>query len=117
LSDASLGIGLRTNVGYFNPNPNTVSVTFTARKTSDGSSLGAIAVAVPAFSHAQFPVFSLISTVAESDQTEDDFYVSYVVASGSGTTSPPTGGPVFVYLAVGDNFSGDSYYAAGVCGQ
>jgi hypothetical protein len=116
-TDSSAGIGLRTNVGYFNPNPNAVSVTFTARKTSDGSSLGAITIAVPAFSHAQSSVFSLINTVAASDQVQDDFYVSYTVASGSGTSSPPTGGPLFVYMAVGDNFTGDSYYSAGVCGQ
>jgi hypothetical protein len=116
-SDSASGIGLRTNIGYFNPNPNAVSVTFTARKTSDGSSLGAVTVAVPAFSHAQSPVFSLINTVAASDQTQDDFYVGYTVASGSGTASPPTGGPLFVYFAVGDNFTGDSYYSAGVCGQ
>ncbi len=113
---AASGIGLRTNVGYFNPNPNAVSATFTARKTSDGSSLGAVTVTIPAFSHSQFPVFSLINTVAASDQTQDDFYVSYTVASGSGTSSPPTGGPLFVYLAVGDNFTGDSYYSAGICG-
>jgi hypothetical protein len=116
-SDVAVGVGLRTNVGYFNPNPNAVSATFTARKTSDGSSLGAVTVTVPAFSHAQFPVFSLINTVAASDQTQDDFYVTYSVASGSGTALPPTGGPLFVYLAVGDNFTGDSYYSAGVCGQ
>ncbi|HSP94896.1 MAG TPA: CHRD domain-containing protein [Thermoanaerobaculia bacterium] len=116
LSDASLGIGLRTNVGYFNPNPNAVTATFTARKTSDGSSLGAATVTIPAFSHSQFQVFSLINTVAASDQVQDDFYVTYTVASGSGTASPPTGGPLFVYLAVGDNFTGDSYYSAGICG-
>ncbi len=116
-SDAGAGIGLRTNVGYFNPNPNAVSATFTARSTSDGSSLGAVTVSIPALSHAQFPVFSLINTVAAADQAQADFYVSYTVASGSSTASPPTGGPLFVYMAVGDNFTGDSYYSAGVCGQ
>lgn len=116
-ADTASGIGLRTNVGYFNPNPNAVSATFTARKTSDGSSLGAVTVGIPAFSHTQFPVFSLINTVAAPDQTQDDFYVSYTVASGFGTAVPPTGGPLFVYIAVGDNFTGDSYYSAGVCGQ
>jgi hypothetical protein len=116
-AEVSSGIGLRTNVGYFNPNNNSVTATFTARRTSDGSSLGAVTVTVPAFSHAQFPVFSLINTVEASDQKQEDFYVAYSVASGSGTAVPPTGGPLFVYLAVGDNFTGDSYYSAGVCGQ
>jgi hypothetical protein len=104
-SDVALGLGFRTNIGYFNPNAFPVNVTFTARKTSDGSSLGAVTVTVPAFSHAQYPVFSLINTVAPADQKQDDFYVSYLVS----------GGTLFVYAAVGDDFTGDSYYTAGVC--
>jgi hypothetical protein len=112
-ADQAAGIGLRTNVGYFNPNPNPVTVTFTARKTSDGSSLGAVTVTIPGLSHAQFAVFSLINTVAVGDQKQDDFYVNYTVATGATGTA----GPVFVYFAAGDNFTGDSYYSAGVCGQ
>jgi CHRD domain. len=112
-SEITSGIGLRTNVGYFNPNPNPVSATFTARKTSDGSSLGAVTVTIPGLSHAQFPVFTLINTVAPSDLKQDDFYVSYTVSTGATGTA----GPLFVYTAVGDNFTGDSYYTAGVCGQ
>ncbi len=112
-SDITAGIGLRTNIGYFNPNATPVTATFTARKTSDGSSLGAVTVAIPGFSHAQFTVFSLINTVAAADQKQDDFYVSYTVASGATGTA----GPLFVYFAAGDNFTGDSYYSAGVCGQ
>lgn len=114
-SEVASGIGLRTNVGYFNPNALPVSATFTARKTSDGSSLGVVTVTIPSFSHAQFPVFTLINTVAASDQKQDDFYVTYSVSAVSGVTA--SGGPLFVYAAVGDNFTGDSYYTAGVCGQ
>jgi hypothetical protein len=113
-AEITSGIGLRTNVGYFNPNTLAVSATFTARKTSDGSSLGAVTVTIPGLSHAQFPVFSLINSVAASDQKQDDFYVTYSVSAASGVTG--SGGPLFVYLAVGDNFTGDSYYSAGVCG-
>jgi len=105
-AEVTSGIGLRTNVGYFNPNAAAVGATFTARKGSDGSSLGAVTVSIPGFSHAQSPVFSLINTVAAADQKQDDFYVTYSV----------TNGPLFVYLAVADNFTGDSYYSAGVCG-
>ncbi|HKF45662.1 MAG TPA: CHRD domain-containing protein [Thermoanaerobaculia bacterium] len=109
------GIGLRSNIGYFNPNLLAVSATFTARKASDGSSLGSVTVTIPGLSHAQFPVFSLINTVAAGDQAQDDFYVSYTVAAAPGVNL--SGGPLFVYLAVGDNFTGDSYYSAGVCGR
>ena len=114
-AETAAGIGLRTNVGYFNPNILPVSATFTARKTSDGSSLGAVTVTIPGLSHVQSPVFSLINTVAVADQKQDDFYVTYSVAAVTGINI--SGGPLFVYLAVGDNFTGDSYYSAGVCGQ
>ena len=114
-AEISSGIGLRSNIGYFNPNPVAVVATFTARRTSDGVSLGQVTVTVPGFSHAQFPVFSLINTVAPSDQKQDDFYVTYSTAGISGVTG--SGGPLFVYFAVGDNFTGDSYYSAGICGQ
>lgn len=114
-SEITSGIGLRTNVGYFNPNALPVSATFTARKTSDGSSLGAVTLTIPGLSHAQFRVFDLINTVAPADLKQDDFYVSYSVSAVSGNSI--SGGPLFVYTAVGDNFTGDSYYTAGVCGQ
>jgi hypothetical protein len=113
--EITAGIGLRTNIGYFNPNTLPVTVTFTARRTTDGASLGAVTVTVPGYSHAQFPVFSLINTVAPGDQKQDDFYVTYTTAAATGVTG--SGGPLFVYLAVGDNFTGDSYYSAGICGQ
>ena len=114
-AETAAGIGLRTNVGYFNPNTLPVSATFTARKTSDGTSLGAVTVTIPGLSHVQSPVFTLINTVAASDQKQDDFYVTYSVAAATGVTG--SGGPLFVYFAAGDNFTGDSYYSAGVCGQ
>ena len=60
---------------------------------------------IPAFSHAQFPVFTLINTVAPADQVQDDFYISYTISNGT----------LFVYVAVADNLTGDSYYTAGVC--
>jgi hypothetical protein len=105
-SDIAAGLGSRTNIGYFNPNTFSVSATFTARKTSDGSSLGAVTVSIPAFSHVQSPVFTLINTVAASDQNQVDFYVTYSVSLGT----------LFVYTAVADSFTGDSYYTAGICG-
>jgi hypothetical protein len=115
-AETASGIGLRTNIGYFNPTALTVVAVFTARKTSDGSTIGSpVTVSIPGFSHAQFRVFDLINTVAVADQKQDDFYVSYSVSSVTGVSL--SGGPLFVYLAVGDNFTGDSYYSAGVCGQ
>jgi hypothetical protein len=104
-SDIAAGLGQRTNIGYFNPNPFSVTATFNAHKSADGASIGAVTVTIPAFSHAQFPIFSLINTVAAADQVQTDFYVTYSVS----------GGTLFVYVAVGDSFTGDSYYTAGIC--
>lgn len=113
-AEISSGVGFRTNIGYFNPNLLPVSATFVARKTSDGSSLGSVTVIIPGLSHAQFPAFTLINTVATSDQKQDDFYVTYSVAAVTGISG--SGGPLFVYAAVADNKTGDSYYTAGLCG-
>ncbi len=55
-----------------------------------------------------------VSTYVASDQKQDDFYVTHSVSAASGVTG--SGGPLFVYLAVGDSFTGDSYSSAGVCG-
>jgi hypothetical protein len=102
-AEVSAGVGYRTNVGYFNPNTFPVTATFNARRSADGSSLGTVTVVIPGLTHAQFPVFSLINTV--ENRKQDDFYVSYSVSDG----------PLVVYAAVSDNFTGDSYYTAGVC--
>jgi hypothetical protein len=104
-AEISSGIGFRTNIGYFNPNQFPVTVTFNARKTSDGSNFGSFQIIVPQFSHVQLPVFTMIPTVAPGDLKQDDFYISYTVS----------GGTLFVYAAVGDDFTGDSYYTAGAC--
>jgi hypothetical protein len=105
-ADVANGIGFRTNIGYFNPNSSfPVTVTFNARRTSDGSIFGTNTIIVPQLSHVQLPVFTMIPNVAAGDLKQDDFYISYTV----------TGGTLFVYAAVGDDFTGDSYYTAGAC--
>lgn len=48
LSDIGAGAGFRTNLGYFNPGSSAATLTFTARRTSDGSVLGTNTVTVPA---------------------------------------------------------------------
>ena len=104
-ADITNGIGFRTNIGYFNPNEFPVTVTFNARRTSDGTNFGTNTIIVPQFSHVQLPVFTMIPNVAPGDLKQDDFYISYTVS----------GGTLFVYAAVGDDFTGDSYYTAGAC--
>lgn len=103
-SETANGAGFRTNIGWFNPNPFPVTVTFTARR-NDGTILGSVTITVPAYSRLQQGVFELINTVPESDRRLDDYFVTYST----------NGGPLIVYAAVVDNHTGDGYYTTGFC--
>lgn len=96
-SDIGVGVGFRTNIGYFNPNTTPVTATFTARKTSDGAVLGTNTVTIAGLSHAQQGAFTLISNVPGGDQVQQDFYVTWTSSA-----------PLFVYGSVVDNKTGDS---------
>lgn len=87
----------RTNMGYFNPNSSAVTATFVAHRTNDGSVLGSNTITIPGFAMVQQPVFSLISSVASADQTQNDYYVTW-----------SSNAPLFVYGAVTDNKTGDA---------
>lgn len=96
-SDVPAGIGFRTNLGYFNPTANAAAVTFTARRTSDGTVLGTRTITVPAYGMTQQAAFALIDTVAAANQVQPNFYVSWT-----------SDAPLFVYGSVVDNKTGDS---------
>jgi hypothetical protein len=95
-ADINAGLGFRTNIGWFNPNPLTSGATFEARRASDGSLLGSVAVGIAGLSQLQQAVFSLVSTVAAGDQEQTDFYVTWTSTL-----------PIYVYGAVIDNKTGD----------
>lgn len=95
-ADISTGVGFRTNIGYFNPTSTSTTVTFTARRTSDGTVLGSSSVVVPGFSHVQQGAFGLISSVSAADRSQSNFYVTWTSTA-----------PVFVYASVNDNKTGD----------
>lgn len=96
-SDVGVGVGFRTNIGYFNPNTTPATVNFVARRTTDGAVLGTSTVTIPGLSQVQQGAFSLISTVPGGDQVQANFYVTYTSTA-----------PVFVYGSVVDNKTGDS---------
>jgi hypothetical protein len=89
----------RTNMGYFNPSSSQVTVTFVARRASDGSVLGTNNHTIPGFAMSHQAVFALISNVAEADRTQNDFYVTWTSSA-----------PLFVYSSVTDNTTGDAVY-------
>lgn len=92
----SNSVDYRTNIGYFNASPSSVTATFTARAT-DGTVLGTNSVTIAAWSMVQQGAFALISNVPEASRTQNDFYVTWSANA-----------PLFVYGAVTDNKTGDA---------
>lgn len=89
----------RTNVGYFNPSATPSTVTFVARRSSDGAVLGSNSVTIAGWAMVQQGAFDLISTVPANDRTQDNYYITWTATS-----------PVFVYGAVTDNKTGDAVF-------
>jgi hypothetical protein len=71
----------RSNLGYFNASAQTGSITFRAFKT-DGQLLGTKTVSVPGFANDQKSIFALIDTVAASDRSQRDLYVTFEAQGG-----------------------------------
>lgn len=90
-------VDYRTNIGWFNYSATPVTVTFTARRSSDGAALGATTVTIPGGAMVQQGVFALISSVPEVDRTQSNFYVSWTSTA-----------PILIYGAMTDNRSGDA---------
>ena len=89
----------RTNIGYFNPSSSQVTVTFVARRSSDGAVLGNNQHTIPGFAMSHQAAFALLSNVAEANRTQNDFYVTWTSSA-----------PLFVYSSVTDNVTGDAVY-------
>ncbi|HSL18423.1 MAG TPA: hypothetical protein VLB51_11015, partial [Methylomirabilota bacterium] len=89
--------GFRSNVGWFNPGPD--PVTLTARVvTRDGDMLGERTLEVPGFSQWLGSVFDVVWTVPQSQRHLEHFFVTYEVV----------GGPLYLYASVVDNVTGDA---------
>jgi hypothetical protein len=71
----------RSNLGYFNASAQTGSITFRAF-TTDGQLLGTKTVSVPGFANDQKSIFALIDTVAASDRSQRDLYVTFEAQGG-----------------------------------
>jgi|YNPNPStandDraft_1061719.scaffolds.fasta_scaffold04674_7 hypothetical protein len=94
----SQGGAFRTNIGWFNPTTNPVTVTFTAY-AADGVKLGEASATVPAYGNDIQAVFTLITGVANTAQP--DFFVTYQASA-----------PMFVFATVNDNTTSDGIHVA-----
>jgi len=97
--DQAAGLGFRTNLGYFNPTTAAVTVTFIARRTFDGVSLGAETVTIPALASRLSPIFDVMASVAPQDRVQLDYYVTYEASA-----------PIFIYASITDNKTGDGVF-------
>ncbi len=96
MSFLSNNAGFRTNIGYFNPSSTPVTATFVARR-ADGSVLGTNTVNIAGYAMLQQAGFGLLSSVAEANRTQDDFFVTWTSTA-----------PLFAYASVTDNTTGDA---------
>jgi uncharacterized repeat protein (TIGR01451 family) len=86
----------RTNLGYLNPWPETVLVTFRA-STPDGRLLGTKTVALPPMANAQVPLHDLIDTIPAGDRIHENLNVTFQAAA-----------PLFVFGSLVDEHSTDT---------
>ncbi len=94
--------GWRTNLGYFNPNPFPVTVTFAAWSVA-GELLGSDTHVIPAYANQVPTVFSMIPSVPANQRTRDDFTVTYAASA-----------PLVVYVSIADNVTNDPIFVSPV---
>ncbi len=90
--------GLRTNVGYFNPWPDTVTVEIEVRNAS-GTVLGADSLSLPPLANRIRGVFDLVPSVPAADRRQDDMLITFSASK-----------PVLMYLSAVDNATNDAIF-------
>ncbi len=95
---ASDGEGLRTNVGYFNPWPEAVTIEIDVRDAS-GAVLGADSLSLPALANRIRGIFDLVPSVPAADRRQDDMLITFSAAK-----------PVLMYLSAVDNVTNDAIF-------
>lgn len=95
------GEGFRSNIGWFNPNADAITVTFSGY-ASDGTLLGTVTAEAPGYQQQQVKVSDLWPALGNYP---DPFYVWYDVADGDA---------VFMYGSVVDNVNGDASFISAI---
>ncbi|HVN33459.1 MAG TPA: CHRD domain-containing protein [Thermoanaerobaculaceae bacterium] len=94
-------LDFRTNIGYFNPNPFPVTVTFNVRKP-DGTLVGEPGTrTIPGWANDQGFFYQTIPGVPADQQTLANFYVTFTASK-----------PIFMFSAVVDNLTDDAFQQA-----
>jgi len=90
--------GLRTNVGYFNPWPEAVTIEIDIRDAS-GTVLGADSLDLPSLANRIRGVFDLVPSVPAADRRQDDMLITFSASK-----------PVLMYLSAVDNATNDAIF-------
>jgi PKD repeat protein len=89
----------RTNVGYFNASPSSVTVTFDVR-SPDGTLVATPGqLVIPAWANEQGLFHDTIPGIPAEQQTLANFYITFTATS-----------PIFIFSSVVDNVSGDGLH-------
>lgn len=97
---ASDGEGFRTNVGYFNPWPETVTVELEVRDAG-GAVLGADSLELAPLANRIRGVFDLVPSVPPADRRQSDLLITFSASK-----------PVLMYLSTVDNVTNDAIFVA-----
>lgn len=92
------GLDHRANLGYFNPRPTAVDVTFNVRRP-DGTLVASQTVTFPGWSNDIRPYHDVVSDVPAEARTQPAFYITYAAD-----------GPIFLFLSVVDNVTDDGLH-------
>jgi hypothetical protein len=95
---ASDGEGLRTNVGYFNPWPEAVTIEIDVRDAG-GTVLGADSLSLPSLANRIRGIFDLVPSVPAADRRQDDMLITFSASK-----------PVLMYLSAVDNATNDAIF-------
>ena len=90
--------GFRTNVGYFNPWPETVIAELSVRDAG-GTVLGSDSLSMPSLANRIRGVFDLVPSVPSSDRRQDDMLITFSSSR-----------PILMYLSAVDNVTNDAIF-------
>ncbi|HVN76703.1 MAG TPA: CHRD domain-containing protein [Thermoanaerobaculaceae bacterium] len=97
------GVGFRTNVGYFNPSPYAIDVTFNVR-TPDGTLVGTPSkVTFPAWDDEQALFYQIIPGIPSDQQSLANFFVTFTATH-----------PIYVFSSPVDNVTDDGMHQPAV---
>ena len=95
--------GFRTNVGFFNPSPNPIEVTFNVRKP-DGSLVAPPSqVTFPAWDDDQGLFYQIIPGIPAAQQTLDNFFITFTATQ-----------PIYIFSSPVDNVTDDGFHQPAV---